>query len=811
MKSKNLCVVKKLVAMLAAAPFCAFMAQAKVCYFRPVELGNDGYYWSNSNNWVDCQKPVSGDSVYVTNMTSSRVFHDIDGLTLAHFEYICKDGALIGVKKITLTGTDNIISNTATYYDYGTYEISDGARLTYCGTAAAMAAKDNVWSGAGEIAVWMGGTAPFYYAYCHANFTGTVNLYHGNVMYLGGSNGKKYGFPSARINVYGKNDAEGWNSGFNNGTADDVTFYGEYHFYRKQSFVAQYRTIIAGDVYLHAAAAGDIFQFNPYGRNSDVAGFIFNGAVYKCPDGVQARMLHYTYGTKEGYGHNDSIVEFNGGGEFGTYGIEFSFQNGGTGAIVRVGAPITMSGSNPFIALENAVRLYTTAPNVLPPEAVVNLGKRTAHSRGALFDLMGNDQTVGKIAYYGPYDGYELEATFTSSRGPAMLDMAVIAGQTFRNLPKLNGLISVKVRGASDNAGAYNHMDGDTTGWIKSDGWASFVCSNSLPNVAGFEMVGKGVLYLNADATLNPAMELNLHNLTNNASGLCGVCVESGSNRTVGRVLYDFVDVPAGTYCRVGAGVAGATEAAWMRGNANYNGTITVAAHDPLYVWTGKGADGSLSTSGNWAGGVAPDLSSAATTVDFRYASADKPIVLSGSLAPACTIADSTPFDKGDVTFDGDGTLVLSGSGATTNGWAFTDRTSLVWNGPGTLVLAGASASTGTIAVAAGKVVVAEGRWLGGASVAAGAELEVESGCGAEVFGTDDPSNFAVLSLDGKLTLGDGVAACVKYMTIGGTNAHGRRTYGSSESNARATDDVHFGGSGTVMSVVRSGAMLIFK
>ena len=74
MKGKKVCVVKKLVAMLAAAPFCAFMAQAKVCYFRPVELGNDGYYWSNSNNWVDCQKPVSGDSVYVTNMTSSRVF-----------------------------------------------------------------------------------------------------------------------------------------------------------------------------------------------------------------------------------------------------------------------------------------------------------------------------------------------------------------------------------------------------------------------------------------------------------------------------------------------------------------------------------------------------------------------------------------------------------------------------------------------------------------------------------------------------------------------------------------------------------------
>ena len=783
--------------------------------FQLVEAGGSsttaGYYWSNSNNWVGCQKPVSGDSVYITNMTSANVYHDISGLTLAHFEYICKGASLVGVYPITLTGTDNIVSNTATYFELGVYDIAENARLTYCGTATAQAAKDGVWSGKGELAVWMGGNdkTSFGYSFYHPGFTGTVNLYRGNKMYFGNCNNKRYGFPNAVINVYGNNAAAETNSGFHNAKTENAEMYGEYHFYHKQTFNSEYHTIFDGDVYLHADSNGDVFQFNPYGRTSPNAGFTFNGKVDKRPDGVQARMIHYTYGTSGTTGHNDSIVEFNGGGEFGTYGIEFSFQNGGTGAFIRVSKPITQT-SGTFLTFGNAVRLYTLAPNVLPSNVTLVLGSTTASTRGILFDLMGNDQRTGGIYYYGPSGGHVLDAVFTSSTGPATLDMAVApGGAAYRNLPTLSGQLSVKVRGSNTNAGAYNHLDGDTTGWIKSDGWASFVCSNSLPNVAGFEMVGKGVLYLNADTTLNSAMELNLHDLTNNASGLCGVCVESGSNRTVGRVLHDFVDVPAGTYCRVGAGVAGATEAAWMKGNASYNGTITVAAHDPLFVWTGKGADGSLSTGANWAGGAAPDLSSAATTIDFRYASAEKPVTLSGTVAVACAIADATPFDKGALTFDGDGSLELSGSGVVTNGWTFTDHASLVWNGPGTLVLTGASATSGTVSVVAGKVVLAAGQWLGGADIAANAELEVESACGSEVFGADDLSaNHAALAVGGRLTLGEGVDAYVKSMSIGGARVYGRKTHGSSSSGARCQDDVHFGGTGTVMPIVKAGFLL---
>ena len=808
----------RLPAVLALALLAASTCVAKDCVFQLVETGGSGttagYYWSNSNNWVGCQKPVSGDSVYITNMTSANVYHDISGLTLAHFEYICKGASLVGVYPITLTGTDNIVSNTASYYELGVYNIAENARLTYCGTATAQAAKDGVWSGPGELAVWMGGNkTSFHYSFYHSGFTGIVNIYRGNTLYFGGCSTGRYGFPNAVINVYGNNSAAETNSGFHNAKTENAVLYGEYHFYHKQSFYSEYRTIFDGDVYLHADSNNDIFQFNPYARTSPKAGFTFNGKVYKCPDGVQARMVHYTYGETGTTGHNDSIVEFNGGGEFGSRGIEFSFQNGGTGAFIRVSKPISWQSSNSslFLTFGDAVRLYTLAPNVLPTSnATMALGRTNGDTRGALLDLMGNDQTTGGIYYYGPSNGYVLDAVFTSSCGPATLDMLVAPGGAgSRNLPTLSGQISVKVRGSNTNAGAYNHLDGDTTGWIKSDGWASFVCSNSLPNIAGFEMVGKGVLYLNADATLNSAMELNLHDLTNNASGLCSVCVESGSNRTVGRVLYDFVDVPAGTYCRVGAGVADATEAAWMKGNASYNGTITVAAHNPLFVWTGKGADGSLATGANWAGSTAPDISSATTTIDFRYASAEKPVTLSGTVAPACAIADATPFDKGALTFDGDGSLVLSGSGVVTNGWAFIDHASLVWNGPGTLVLAGASATSGTVSVVAGKVVLAAGQWLGGADIAANAELEVESSCGSEVFGADDLSaNHSALAVGGKLTLGEGVAACVKSMSIGGTRVYGRKTHGSSSSGAMCQDDEHFGGTGTAMPIVKAGFML---
>jgi hypothetical protein len=285
--------------------------------------------------------------------------------------------------------------------------------------------------------------------------------------------------------------------------------------------------------------------------------------------------------------------------------------------------------------------------------------------------------------------------------------------------------------------------------------------------------------------------------------------VDSGVSINAAQVLVDATDVPAGTYCRPGAGIDGATEAKWL-GGENYNGTVTIAEHDPVFIWTGNGADGSLSTGANWGGGIAPDLSSSAVTIDFRYASPDKPVTLSGTVTPACTMVDKTAFEKGVLTFNGDGTLVLSGEGVVTNNYCFTDHTSLVWNGPGTLVLKGASASSGTVSVRSGKVVIASGKWLGGASVAANAELEVLPEAASDVFGEhDEETNLSVLDVYGKLSLGDGIAACVKTMKIGGVAVYGM--YGSSSSSARHRDDVHFGGTGTVMTFKSPGMTILLR
>ena len=94
------------------------------------------------------------------------------------------------------------------------------------------------------------------------------------------------------------------------------------------------------------------------------------------------------------------------------------------------------------------------------------------------------------------------------------------------------------------------------------------------------------------------------------------------------------------------------------------------------------------------------------------------------------------------------------------------------------------------LSVAAGKVVLAAGQWLGGADIAATADFEVESACGSEVFGTDDLSaNHAALAVGGRLTRGEGVDAYVKSMSIGGARVYGRKTHGSSSSGARCQDE----------------------
>ena len=279
--------------------------------------------------------------------------------------------------------------------------------------------------------------------------------------------------------------------------------------------------------------------------------------------------------------------------------------------------------------------------------------------------------------------------------------------------------------------------------------------------------------------------------------------VDTGVNIDAAQVIYDNVDVPAGTYCRTGAGVAGATDAAWLGGGTGYDGTVTVAAHNPSLVWTGAG-DRTLSNAANWGANESPDLTDSSLTLDFRRANAEAPVVLSGRVAPACVLT-SGDISQGAPTFSGDGTLALSGSGVATNNFAFSGAASFEWNGPGTLCLKEPSTSTGTLVVNGGKVVLLSGSaWAGDVQVAAGATLAVEGGRDSEAF-----SATSKVRIYGMLELGSGVDETVGALFVDGRLARRLKTYGSTESGAIVCDGSHFAGAGTIRSDAVKGMKVI--
>ena len=55
------------------------------------------------------------------------------------------------------------------------------------------------------------------------------------------------------------------------------------------------------------------------------------------------------------------------------------------------------------------------------------------------------------------------------------------------------------------------------------------------------------------------------------------------------------------------------------------------------------------------------------------------------------------------------------------------------------------------------------------------------------------------------------LAAAVKELLVAGKLVRQNRTYGSTESAAEKTDDVHFGGTGTILSQAPTGLLLFFR
>ena len=795
---------KLLLALVCA--LCVATTDARVCVWTgggtPASALGGDLLWTDPGNWKDGAVPQDGDTVSFDEKNTTK--HRLNkNLTLENFFYTNSLGTVFNGKSdqiLTLTGSKSeiVVTYSKGMSWYAPIHLDDEAKLKISGSVAFKNPCDI--SGSGEIEKVGTGNLDFYR---QNSFTGTWYLRNGKIRVYGATCENPLGSSDAVAHIYGKNETTGANATF----AVYATASYDNRFFLHDAGVSTYRTAtFNGDMTFvseqknSAAFILDGAYDADYYIASSPPGFIINGDIFCDDSAYTCRVM-----PRASYGATDFFIEFNGALNLGTKSLDLTTRTYDTdrGALY-INSPISTTSSIGLSIYGNQTKFYCGAENVLGGKDL-SFGV-SEHSSNVMLDLCGHDQTVRKLMFVQDV-GYTTSGSITSSGGPATLFVTRVNNASeHHNVVALDGEVSLSLKKDNTSKDYYPFVftGGTTTGWILSDYNSCDLTAAAFPNLGGIALEGAGIVHVGATTALKGGVKFEFRSLTTGH-----LKVDSGVSISAERVLVDVVDVPPGTYCRPGAGIVGATEVAWL-GGENCNGTVTVAEHDPVFIWTGNGADGSLSTGANWGGGVAPDLSSAAATIDFRYASSDKPVVLSGRVTPACTIVDATAFEKGVLTFSGDGALVLSGDGVVTNSYIFTDHTSLVWNGPGTLVLMGASSTSGTVSVAAGKVVVAAGKWQGGASVAANAELEVMSDCGSGVFGEDDVGlNCAVLSLDGRLTLGDGIVASVKRMQLGGASAYG--TYGSSSSDAKRKDDVHFGGFGIVSILSVPGMSIIVR
>ena len=755
---------------------------------------NDEQPWSESANWENgC--PVNGDSVVITNTVAKNTRQDIKSLELVNMFYVDDGvGAAILGSPVTLTGEKSFIrATTKTVHTYLGINLTDDAVFRFDGDGTVCLANNNLLSGTGTV-IKEGAAKYFYANYEQPDFDGVWELKTGTI-YI--ENGKSIpvhplGSSKCRIRVYGADCAAGAGTSAGLNITRAAALDGDLFLYDRAGVTVYQTVTFNGDVHIARSANTKTTPFSGYldaSKNDDAypAGFVFNGD-FKVQDGGLFSFYNYGYGPR-------FLIEFNGEhANFGgsNFAISKQVQGGvqASGSVIRARAAISTVSGKSLFTFNSQDRFFCEKPNVLSADRDVNFGTSSTSTFGAILDLQGNDQTVGATLFYGGPNG-ENDSIITSSTGPATYHTSVNAGgKAYRTVPYLNGQVSYDIRGSSSNAGAYPFKGGNTTGWIKSC-WPINLAT-TMPNLGGIEVYGNCVATITADTSVNEGARLDVHDLTNGY-----VSVAADVDFKTGGVTFNDVDLPAGTYDKT---------AAWIKGD----GTATVAAHDPMLVWTGKGADAGLLTAGNWGANTAPDLTDTALTLDFRRATAETPIALTGTVAPACVLS-SGPIGQGRPTFAGTGTLVLADAGTVTNNYAFTGSSALTWNGTGTLVLKGSASTTdGTLTVASGKVVLDASSWVGKVVVASGAELEVLTNCGSEVFGAAD-GNSCVVELDGKLTLGEGIAASVKELYVAGKLVRRNKTYGSTESPAEKADDVYFGGTGTILSQTPTGLLLLFR
>ena len=756
-------------------------------------------YWSDPANW-DTGCPTNGDSVVMSPSSSGKnIWADISNLKLENFTLsdANQSSSLTIQGFVTLTGTESSISiSKVSVYGLMGIALPEGAKLTLdIGSGRSYFSNiANAFSGSGTIVKTGAGSILF--GYSNENFDGVWEFEKG-VVYTSSSSSadacSPFGSLKSKAHFYDDDCGSAYNASCEFQKRAEIN---SEVFFHGRVAVAAYQTItFNGDVHsIPTVAQTQTFRGTKntsYNRDDSPAGYVFNGLL-EIDQSTAAGKFQFL---NSGY-DSRFLVSINGETlKLGSNNFIYDKESGGQGMTCHFGAAFETTTANAQFTFKDYVSVYCEKPNVFAAGKNLAFGVSGTGVTGAVLDLQGFDQKVNTTLFY---EGTGKDAVITSTKGPAVYSTGV-GSATTRILPCLNGAVSVEIR-SSTYTGSYPLRGGDTTGRIKAAFPVDFT-GVSFPNLGALELTGKANAIIAADTVINENIRLDLNGLS---SGKMNVA--TGKNLKVDSVIHGDVDVPAGTYCRAGAGTAD-NEAAWM-GGTDCNGVVTIAAdHDPTWVWTGKGDGTTLSAAANWGANAAPDLTDGTLTLDFRHATGDAAITLNADVA----VKDVAFPQGGFATFTGDKTLTLAGGDHEIDA-AFTGTSSLTYAGTGTLTLKGGVSTTkGTLTVTSGKVVLDSASWQGAVAVAEGAELVVLESCGDTPFGAEEGDSTTYLTLNGKLSLSEGVAATVRGLVIAGKIAKAGVTYGASESAATKQDDVHFASKGVITSLTGPGILLIVR
>ena len=819
----------KLALLSVFALFTACAVQAKTCVWSGAgELKNNRLEFFDPANWEGNETPEDGDSITLERKDAKNIWINKTGYTFENLYCESAYGGDFSGGSFKLSGTESVFKASGVSPYFGTsVEVLEGAKIKIDLDGIGFATASNSFSGKGEIdVVGSGADSLSLTISSNPNFHGTWNIYR-RIWISGVVHGVRvdpFGADDCTVNVYGKNNEDATHVGnLAFGGAAEVS--GTINAYHYAGISTTYASAgedgivtFNGNVTYTASASSTKCQLDiscSMANASARSGYIFRKDLI-CNSGNNPWMNIYTYSA--GIYHFEVRGKFtptlSGSNPFGI-GLLGTLPAESQLAEVYLGDTLTV-GHVYRLAPRSYNHYHTTRANILPTDVHgiwIGYSSRDPTTPDSYLDLHGYDQTVAAFRYNDNTKVYGFAVQSTGR--PATLKVG--NNETTAHLvPLLKGKVSIYGYALSSNNGAHSFTNVyETSGWIGTEKNTLVIEDTaSFPNLGGIECTGAGSVLVRSGATFNSNMTLDVHGMTGNK-----VRIPTGKNLDVKHVFCENVDLPAGVYCRTGAGIEDATEVAWLNKASSdtdeMKGTVTVAEHDPVWIWTGNGSSSSFTDGANWGVNAAPDLTNARLTLNLKNAAGKATAVpLNGTIAPAGAFnCGDFSKDGAVVTFGGSGTLVLGDAGAAATNdlkMVFTESTSFTWNGTGTLYLTGKSTSTGTLTVNSGKVILDYAGWTGRVVVAAGAELVVNTNCGSDVFGESE-DNASEMALDGKLTLGNEIAATVHALSVRGSYVRGLKTYGSSESGAARVDDLHFGGSGTITSLLKCGMTLIFK